>query len=72
MQRAGRHHDVGGNHVAAAGPQAPALTYPLGGVSQIAEDQSGNLCIADTANSVVLRLDTPSVMRRVAGNGLLV
>src|SRR5438045_164195 len=48
----------------------PALNAPLGVTGAVALDTLGNLYIADTDNSLVLKLDQQGILTVVAGNGV--
>ena len=52
------------------GDGKPALQAPLGGVTGVATDGSGNVYIADPGNSIVVRVSPEGVLTIVAGNGI--
>jgi uncharacterized protein (TIGR03437 family) len=47
----------------------PALNAPLGNTQAVAVDARGNLYVADTDNSLILKLDQQGILTVVAGNG---
>ena len=50
----------------------PALSAPIGAVTGLAFDATGNLFITDPSNSVVLKMDTAGMMMLpLVGNGTM-
>lgn len=60
---------AGGNWIFRADGLA-AVSAPLGRVTSVAVDSSGNVYATDTDNNVVVRIGTDGVLTVVAGNGL--
>ena len=52
------------------GDGGPAIEAGLGRVRGVAVDVSGNLFVADSDNSLILKISTDGSMRVVAGNGI--
>src|SRR5579871_3251791 len=46
----------------------PALNAPLGAAVAVALDPAGNLYVADSSNSIVLKMDAAGILTVVAGN----
>lgn len=47
----------------------PATQAPLGNVSAVAVDKTGNYYVADTSNNLVLKVNASGMLTAVAGNG---
>src|SRR5271165_4873190 len=61
---------VAGTDSAFNGDGQPAVSVPIGGVSGVAVDSSGNIYFTDSQQSVVLRVNPSGVLNVVAGNGI--
>src|SRR5271170_2884792 len=61
---------IAGTDGAFNGDGQPAISVPIGGVSGVAVDSSGNIYFTDAQQAVVLRVNPSGILNVIAGNGI--
>jgi uncharacterized protein (TIGR03437 family) len=61
---------IAGTDFAFPAQPLPAVNAPLGAVTAVAVDHSGNLYLSDSGNHMVLRVDGNGTLSVIAGNGI--